>query len=143
MLLPLFQNHPDGVITVSFKEPEQADACIEAMNNRWFAKRQISAEAWDGKTKFEIQESEAERDARLKKWDQFLEDGKGKKPEGAGQSPGGAAMTEGSGAAGGVCETKTEVASPSVCQGEGQRTQGEGVGTEGVGDKTSGAQGDS
>ena len=134
--MPLFQNHPDGVITVSFKEPEQADACIEAMNNRWFAKRQISAEAWDGKTKFEIQESEAERDARLKKWEQFLEDGKGKTPEGAGQSPGGAAMTEGSGAAGGVCEIETEVASPSVCQGEG-------VGTEGVRDTTSGAQGDS
>lgn len=109
-----------------------ADACIEAMNNRWFAKRQISAESWDGKTKFEIQESEAERNERLKKWEQFLEDEKERKTEGGGEP----STAEASGAAASACDIETSMASPSVCQSEKQTTQG-------AMDTTSGAQGDS
>lgn len=128
----LYDNHPEGVISVSFKEPEMADACIEAMNNRWFAKRQISAESWDGKTKYEIQESEAERNERLKKWEQFLEDGKEKKTGREGEP----STAEASGAAASACDIETSMASPSVCQSEEQTTPG------GM-DTTSGAQGDS
>ncbi|KAK3097780.1 hypothetical protein FSP39_013131 [Pinctada imbricata] len=69
----IFDNHPEGVMSVSFKEPEEADACISAFNGRWFDKKVITAESWDGRTKYEIQESEAERDARLNKWEKFLE----------------------------------------------------------------------
>lgn len=109
-----------------------ADACIEAMNNRWFAKRQISAESWDGKTKYEIQESEAERNERLKKWEQFLEDEKERKTEGEGDP----STAEASGAAASACDIETSMASPSVCQIEKQTTPG-------AMDTTSGAQGDS
>ncbi|CAC5380857.1 HTATSF1 [Mytilus coruscus] len=68
-----FENHPDGVITVTMKTPCEADEVIKLLNGRWFAKKKITAETWDGKTKYEIEESEAERDKRLKKWGEFLE----------------------------------------------------------------------
>lgn len=69
----LFDNHPEGVITVTMKTAEEADEVIKVLNGRWFAKKKVSAEAWDGKTKYEIEESEAERENRLKKWGSFLE----------------------------------------------------------------------
>ena len=63
------------MVLVTFKEAEQADVCVEAVNGRWFAKRQLKAETWDGHTKYEIQETDEERAARLKKWEEFLEKG--------------------------------------------------------------------
>lgn len=78
--LPL-QRHPEGVMAVNFKEFESADQCVQALNGRWFAKKRISAEAWDGKTKYEIEESTAERDERLKKWSDFLEADEKKRDE--------------------------------------------------------------
>lgn len=70
----VYDRHPEGVATVTFKEPEEADACIGRMNGRWFAQRQLSAETWDGRTRYKIVETEEELEARLKKWDDFLED---------------------------------------------------------------------
>ena len=61
--------------TVHFTEAAFADRCVEFMNNRWFAKRRISAETWDGQTKYAVDETEEERDARLKKWEEYLETG--------------------------------------------------------------------
>lgn len=58
------------------KTPCEADEVIKLLNGRWFAKKKVSAETWDGKTKYEIEESEAERDKRLKKWGSFLESDK-------------------------------------------------------------------
>lgn len=55
------------------KTPDEADEAIKMLNGRWFAKKKITAETWDGKTKFEIEESEAEREKRLQKWNNFLE----------------------------------------------------------------------
>ncbi len=47
-----FQKHPDGVAQIWFKEAEAADACVQLLNNRWFSKRLLTAETWDGKTKY-------------------------------------------------------------------------------------------
>lgn len=69
----VYDRHPEGVATVTFKEPEEADACIGRMNGRWFAQRQLSAETWDGRTRYKIIETEEELEARLKKWDDFLD----------------------------------------------------------------------
>ncbi|XP_041354933.1 HIV Tat-specific factor 1 homolog [Gigantopelta aegis] len=71
----IHDRNPDGVITLIFKNAEDADKCIAAFNGRWFAKRKISAETWDGKTKYHIEESEEERNKRLKQWETFLEKG--------------------------------------------------------------------
>lgn len=71
----VYDRHPDGVATVHFKEPEEADMCIEYMHQRYFGQRRVLAATWDGNTKYEIEETEAEREARLKKWENFLESG--------------------------------------------------------------------
>lgn len=46
------QRHPEGVAQVTFREPTEAQACIQLLNGRWFGQRQITAEIWDGKTKY-------------------------------------------------------------------------------------------
>ena len=43
------------------------------MNGRWFAGRKLIAERWDGVTKYGSEETEEEKEARLKKWDEYLE----------------------------------------------------------------------
>ncbi|XP_022594492.1 HIV Tat-specific factor 1-like [Seriola dumerili] len=71
----LFDRHPDGVASVAFKEPEQADACISSFNGRWFGGRQLSALLWDGTTDYQVEETAREREERLKGWSTFLEAG--------------------------------------------------------------------
>ncbi|XP_008297061.1 17S U2 SnRNP complex component HTATSF1 [Stegastes partitus] len=73
----LFDRHPDGVASVAFKEPEQADACIQSFNGRWFGGRQLSAQLWDGTTDYQVEETTREREERLKGWSTFLEGDKG------------------------------------------------------------------
>ncbi|KAL1932134.1 hypothetical protein VTP01DRAFT_9190 [Rhizomucor pusillus] len=79
----LYDKSPGGVISVRFKEKKSADACVLLMNNRYFAGRQISAEIYDGKTKYqksgartdvEGEEDEAEN-ARLERYAKWLEEG--------------------------------------------------------------------
>ncbi|XP_028322735.1 17S U2 SnRNP complex component HTATSF1 isoform X2 [Gouania willdenowi] len=71
----LFDRHPDGVASVSFKEPDQADACIASFNGRWFGGRQLSALLWDGTTDYQVEETTREREERLKGWSTFLGEG--------------------------------------------------------------------
>ena len=70
----LLQRHQEGVASVIFKLAEEADACTAAMNNRMWGKRVITAEAWDGNTKYEVEETEAEREKRINEWENFLEE---------------------------------------------------------------------
>ncbi|CAH2094260.1 unnamed protein product [Euphydryas editha] len=69
----IYDRHPEGVAQISMKEPEQADAVIQLINGRWFGKRQITAETWDGRTKYRIAETDADINQRINKWDKFLE----------------------------------------------------------------------
>lgn len=69
----IYDRHPEGVAQVTMKEPEQADAVVQLINCRWFGKRQITAEIWDGRTKYRIAETEAQIGKRIDKWDKFLE----------------------------------------------------------------------
>lgn len=75
----IYDRHPEGVAQVTFREAEEADACIQLLNGRWYNQRKITAETWDGKTKYKIVETEEEVQKRLKKWEQFLESEEGKK----------------------------------------------------------------
>ncbi|XP_031784805.1 HIV Tat-specific factor 1 homolog [Nasonia vitripennis] len=70
----IYDRHPEGVAQVTFKEPEEAQACIQLLNGRWFDQRRITAEIWDGKTKYKILETEEQIEARINKWDKFLEE---------------------------------------------------------------------
>ncbi|XP_012530763.1 HIV Tat-specific factor 1 homolog [Monomorium pharaonis] len=69
----IYDRHPEGVAQVTFREPAEAQACVQLLNGRWFSQRKISAEIWDGKTKYKITETDAEIEARLNKWDKYLE----------------------------------------------------------------------
>ncbi|XP_006992034.1 17S U2 SnRNP complex component HTATSF1 [Peromyscus maniculatus bairdii] len=70
--LLLFDRHPDGVASVSFREPEEADYCIQTLDGRWFGGRQITAQAWDGTTDYQVEETSREREERLRGWESFL-----------------------------------------------------------------------
>lgn len=70
--LLLFDRHPDGVASVSFREPEEADNCIQTLDGRWFGGRQITAQAWDGTTDYQVEETSREREERLRGWEAFL-----------------------------------------------------------------------
>ncbi|XP_017877315.1 HIV Tat-specific factor 1 homolog [Ceratina calcarata] len=70
----IYDRHPEGVAQVTFREPAEAQACIQLLNGRWFSQRKISAEIWDGKTKYKVLETDAEIEARIAKWDKYLED---------------------------------------------------------------------
>lgn len=97
----MFQHHPEGVASITYKEPEEADQCITVFNGRWFAKRKLTAETWDGKTKYEIQETAEEREARLKKWQNYLE-GKNENTDNSKSGP----LSETEGAVSGALEKK-------------------------------------
>ncbi|XP_078740823.1 17S U2 SnRNP complex component HTATSF1, partial [Lampetra fluviatilis] len=68
----LFDRHPDGVASVSFREAEEADGCVAALHGRWFGGRQLQAETWDGVTDYQVEETSRERDERIKGWEGFL-----------------------------------------------------------------------
>ncbi|KAM7132101.1 LOW QUALITY PROTEIN: 17S U2 SnRNP complex component HTATSF1-like [Molossus nigricans] len=70
--LLLFDRHPDGVASVSFRDPEEADYCIQTLDGRWFGGRQITAQVWDGTTDYQVEETTREREERLKGWEAFL-----------------------------------------------------------------------
>ncbi|KAI4364778.1 hypothetical protein MLD38_020828 [Melastoma candidum] len=42
------ENHPQGVVLVKFKDRKDAEKCIQLMNGRWFAGRQVHASEDDG-----------------------------------------------------------------------------------------------
>lgn len=51
-----------------------ADRCCEYLNNRvWKNGRIISCVTWNGKERFEQEETEEERQQRLDEWHRFLE----------------------------------------------------------------------
>lgn len=68
------ERHPEGIVTVSFREIDDADRCCEYLDNRvWKNGRIISCATWDGETKFDQEETEEERSKRLNEWQKFLE----------------------------------------------------------------------
>lgn len=69
----LYDRHPEGVAQINMSCPEEADECVNMLNGRWFGKRKLTAEIWDGKTKYKIAETDSEISQRLDKWDEFLE----------------------------------------------------------------------
>lgn len=61
--------------SVSFRDAEEADHCIQTLDGRWFGGRQITdgpSQAWDGTTDYQVEETSREREERLKGWEAFL-----------------------------------------------------------------------
>lgn len=72
----------DGVAEVRMADAEEADLVVQMMHRRYFGKRRLTAELWDGKTKFKKNETEDESSQRLSKWDEFLEQGEDENTDG-------------------------------------------------------------
>lgn len=72
----LYDRHPEGVAQVNMSAPEEADEVVKLLNGRWFGKRKLSAEIWDGRTKYRVQETDSQITERIGNWDKFLEDEK-------------------------------------------------------------------
>jgi len=69
----IFDLNPEGVVKVTFVEVESADMCTATLNRRLYLNRTLSVKTWDGKEKYKIEETEEEREARIKKWNEFLQ----------------------------------------------------------------------
>ncbi|XP_055847163.1 uncharacterized protein LOC129912777 [Episyrphus balteatus] len=77
----IYDRHAEGVAQVNMADPEEADLVIQMMNGRFFGQRKLIAETWDGKTKYKVAETEEEIQARINKWDKYLEKGGVKEEE--------------------------------------------------------------
>lgn len=72
-LVAVFENNPEGVVTIKFKEPSGAARCIEVMEGRYFAGKKISADYYDGFTNYKVEESEEQKKLRAEAWAKFIE----------------------------------------------------------------------
>eukprot|EP01097_Dermamoeba_algensis_P004962 TRINITY_DN3163_c0_g1_i1.p1 TRINITY_DN3163_c0_g1~~TRINITY_DN3163_c0_g1_i1.p1 ORF type:complete len:333 (-),score=133.86 TRINITY_DN3163_c0_g1_i1:256-1254(-) len=72
----VFNGNPEGVVVIKFKEPWIAEKCIQTMNDRFYAKRRIIAEFYDGVTNYKVKDQESE-EKRLKDFEKWLEETQG------------------------------------------------------------------
>ncbi|XP_001354089.3 HIV Tat-specific factor 1 homolog [Drosophila pseudoobscura] len=68
----IYDRHPEGIAQINMSSPEEADLVIQMMQGRFFGQRQLTADHWDGQTKYKIDESAVEAHQRLSKWDEYL-----------------------------------------------------------------------
>ncbi|KAG8833810.1 hypothetical protein FRC17_010051 [Serendipita sp. 399] len=75
----LYDEEPEGIMTVKFRDPISAKACILKMNGRWFSGRKIEASYYSGKQRFRksggfgAEESgDASEKARLENFENWL-----------------------------------------------------------------------
>jgi len=73
--ITIFENNADGVIAIRFDKSTSAEKCIQLMNGRWFAARQIECSYFDGVTDYRVKEDEREMEKRLKEFGEWLEGG--------------------------------------------------------------------
>ncbi|EGG18201.1 RNA-binding region RNP-1 domain-containing protein [Cavenderia fasciculata] len=72
--ITIFERNPDGVATIKFKDFEAAEKCVALMEGRYFAQRKLTADFYDGFTDYHVEETEEEKEQRLKVWEQYLKD---------------------------------------------------------------------
>ncbi|KAF8931658.1 hypothetical protein BGZ47_011738 [Haplosporangium gracile] len=73
----IYDHHPEGVVSVRYKDKESADLCVKLMSGRFFAGQRVVAEIYDGHTRYESQKSkeelEEEEKQRLDRYAKWLE----------------------------------------------------------------------
>ncbi|KAI7821864.1 hypothetical protein BC939DRAFT_454716 [Gamsiella multidivaricata] len=73
----IYDHHPEGVVSVRFKDKESAILCVRMMSGRYFAGQKVVAEIYDGHSKYEVQktkeELEEEEKQRLDRYARWLE----------------------------------------------------------------------
>ncbi len=73
----IYHLHPEGVVTIKFRDEDAAAECVERMQGRFFGGRQLSASLWDGFTQYGkvrvAQDTQLEEEQRLAKFAQEIE----------------------------------------------------------------------
>ncbi|KAF9101821.1 hypothetical protein BGX29_005238 [Mortierella sp. GBA35] len=73
----IYDQHPEGVVSVRYKDKESAELCVKLMSGRYFAGQRVVAEIYDGHTRYESQKSkeelEEEEKQRLDRYAKWLE----------------------------------------------------------------------
>ena len=73
----IYHLHPEGVVTIKFRDEDAAAQCIERMQGRFFGGRKLSASLWDGFTQFGkvrvVQNTAGEEEQRLAKFAEEIE----------------------------------------------------------------------
>ncbi|TFK20969.1 hypothetical protein FA15DRAFT_100739 [Coprinopsis marcescibilis] len=73
----LYDNEPEGVMTIKFRDPVSAQACIIRMNGRYFDGRRIVAELFTGRQRFKRTDARDDygdgADAEKKRLDEFAQ----------------------------------------------------------------------
>ncbi|CAI5439834.1 unnamed protein product [Caenorhabditis angaria] len=72
----VYDNHPEGVVSVSFSTTDESDMAVKYMNGRIVDGRKLTAELWDGKTKYKIKESEEDEERRRIEYEKYISGGK-------------------------------------------------------------------
>lgn len=70
--IDIHDRHPDGVVEITFAQPDHATRCVNTLDNQFYAGRTVKAELWDGKTKYKIKETDEEAKKRIEKWHQDI-----------------------------------------------------------------------
>jgi HIV Tat-specific factor 1 len=71
--LRVYENHPEGVVMVKFKDKQAGLKCIQIMNGRWFGGKQIEAYEDTGLVNYALVRDAAEEEARLEQFGRELE----------------------------------------------------------------------
>ncbi|CAM6050416.1 unnamed protein product [Sphagnum compactum] len=71
--LRVYENHPEGVVMVKFKDKQAGLKCIQIMNGRWFGGKQIEAYEDTGLVNYALVRDAAEEEARLEQFGKELE----------------------------------------------------------------------
>ncbi|BBN01358.1 HIV Tat-specific factor 1 [Marchantia polymorpha subsp. ruderalis] len=71
--LRVYENHPEGVVMVKFKDRAHGLKCIQVMNGRWFGGRQLAAFEDNGLVNYAAVRDAAEDEARLEQFGAELE----------------------------------------------------------------------
>ncbi|KAL4434883.1 hypothetical protein ABPG74_021222 [Tetrahymena malaccensis] len=74
--LKIFEENPEGVIEIKFKNSTDAKTCIDKMNGRYFDERELECFFWDGKTDYKRTSKQIEDDEkRLEEFGKWIEGG--------------------------------------------------------------------
>jgi HIV Tat-specific factor 1 len=66
------QNNEQGVAMITYTTPAEAEDCVTMMNFRVLRGRQLTAEIYDGHTKYNIHESKESEQKRIDTWHKYV-----------------------------------------------------------------------
>uniref|UniRef100_A0A8R1IRI9 RRM domain-containing protein n=1 Tax=Caenorhabditis japonica TaxID=281687 RepID=A0A8R1IRI9_CAEJA len=78
----VYDNHPDGIVSVSFTTTDESDNAVKYLNGRVVDGRRLTAELWDGKTKYKVEETEEEAERRHAEFEKYISGNEKKENDG-------------------------------------------------------------